>query len=77
MATKEELQKQIANLEAAQTKAELLYQISRDLNTARDEQELLQLLDQPARAAGASSTNLLYIDLDEAGQPEWARVVVI
>jgi PAS domain S-box-containing protein len=75
VATKEELQKQIAKLEAAQKKAEVLYQISHDLNTARDEQELLQLLDQPARTAGASSTNLLYIDLDEAGQPEWARVV--
>jgi PAS domain S-box-containing protein len=75
MAAKNELEKRIAELEEGQTKAEILYEIGRDLNTSRDEQELLQLLDHPARKAGASSTNLLYIDLDAAGQPEWAEVV--
>jgi PAS domain S-box-containing protein len=72
MATKNE---QITELETGQTAAEILYQISRDLNMARDEHELLRLLDQPARKRGASSSNLLYIDLDERGQPEWAEVV--
>jgi rsbT co-antagonist protein RsbR len=77
MATKEELQKRIAELEATQARAEILYQISRGLNTARDEEELLQVLIQPARKAGVFTANLLYIGLNEAGQPEWAEIVAV
>jgi PAS domain S-box-containing protein len=66
---------QLTESETRRTAAEILYQISHDLNRAYDEDELLRLLDQPARKGGASSSNLLYIDLDERGQPEWAEVV--
>ncbi len=75
MATKAELQKQVAELKAMQARAEVLYQISRGLSAARDEHELLQVLAQPAREAGAFRATLLYIDLDGAGQPEWLELV--
>jgi PAS domain S-box-containing protein len=52
-----------------------LYQISRDLNTAKDKDELLQVLTQPAIEAGASVTSLSYIDLNQDGQPEWVEIV--
>ncbi len=77
MTTKAELQKRIAELEAAQAEAATLYQISRGLNAARDEDELLQVLVQPALETGATMAHLLYIDLNEAGEPEWAEVVAI
>jgi PAS domain S-box-containing protein len=54
---------------------ETLYQISSDLNAARDKDELLQALAQPAIHAGAFGANLMYIDLDQDGQPEWSEVV--
>jgi len=58
------------------TKAELesLYQISRDLNMARDVEELLSLLARPAQEAGAQETTLFFVDLNEAGEPEWAEL---
>jgi anti-anti-sigma regulatory factor/GAF domain-containing protein len=75
MATKDELQARITELETALAKATVIEQISRDLNTASDEDELLQVLARPAIEAGAFSTTLLYIDLDEAGEPEWLEMV--
>ena len=54
---------------------EALYQISRGLNAARDERELLQTLAQPAIEAGALSAGLVYIDLDDSGAPEWLELV--
>jgi len=77
MATKAELQKRIAELEAAQARAEILNQISCGLNTARDEGELLRVLAQSAVEAGAIQADLIYVDLDEAGEPEWTEVVAI
>jgi PAS domain S-box-containing protein len=77
MATEAELQKRIAELEAAQARAEILNQISNGLNTAHDEDELLQILAWPAIETGAIQADLIYIDLDEAGEPEWTEVVAI
>ena len=57
----------------AQTEA--LYQISRRLNAARDEDELLNALARPAMGAGALSAALIYIDLDDSGEPEWLELV--
>jgi PAS domain S-box-containing protein len=54
---------------------EILYHISRGLSTASDVDELLQILAYPAMDAGMSTANLLYIDLDQAGELEWAEVV--
>ncbi len=75
MATKAELQERVAELEAAQAEAATLYQISRDLNAARDEDELLHILTRPALEAGVFRTELMYFDLNEAGEPEWAEEV--
>jgi signal transduction histidine kinase len=75
MTSKAELQKRIAELEAAQAKAAALYALSARLNAASDEDELLQALAQPALEAGAIGAYLLYIDLDEAGEPEWVELV--
>ncbi len=57
----------------AQTEA--LYEISRRLNIARNDQEFLQVLAQPALETGANRASLLYFDLDASGQPEWLELV--
>lgn len=54
---------------------EALYQISRRLSAARDEQELLQVLSWPAIEAGALSAALIYVDLDDSGEPEHLKLV--
>ncbi len=74
MTTKSEMER-VVEIEAAQVRAETLYQISRDLNMARDEEELLKVLARPAREAGINRATLWYIDLDQAGEPEWLRLV--
>jgi signal transduction histidine kinase len=75
MTTKTELQKRIAELEMAQARAAAIYEISRDLNAAQDADELLRVLARPAVAGGANRAYLSYIDLDEAGEPEWIEIV--
>ncbi|MCP4543807.1 MAG: GAF domain-containing protein [Chloroflexi bacterium] len=75
MTTKAELEQRLAELEAAQVRAEMLYQISRDLNMARDTSEFLQVLARPARDAETHRATLWYIDLDQAGEPEWLKLV--
>lgn len=57
------------------TNLEMLYQTSRGLSTAHNEAELLQVLTQPVSNYGASGATLLYFDLDETGQPQWAEIV--
>jgi PAS domain S-box-containing protein len=76
-ATQSELETQILELKAALAKAETIEQISRGLNAAGDEDALLQTLAQPALEAGAIGADLLYIDLNEAGEPEWAELVAV
>jgi PAS domain S-box-containing protein len=63
------------SLQESRAQTEALYQISRRLNAARDEQELLRVLAQPAMEVGALSAGLVYIDLDDSGEPEWLEVV--
>jgi GAF domain-containing protein len=75
MATKAQLEQQVAELRATQARTETLYQISRDLNLAGNESELLQVLAQPAQDAGAYRAVLFFIDLDETGSPEWLELV--
>jgi rsbT co-antagonist protein RsbR len=75
MATQAELETRIAELEAAQAKAETLYRIGRDLNVAQDTDELLHILARPAVQAGAATASLLYVDANQAGRPEWAETV--
>jgi PAS domain S-box-containing protein len=74
-ATRDELQTRIFELEAALARAETIEQISRSLNTADSEDELLKVLAQPAIESGLTGAALLYLDSDEAGGLEWSEVV--
>jgi len=56
---------------------EALYGISSDLNTASNEDEMLQALARPAVEAGCFQATLMYIDLDDAGEPEWMEVAAL
>ncbi len=69
-----DLQTRIRELEDAQARAEVYYRISRGLNMAHDELDLLEVLSQPARESGATSVTLFYLDLDLSGNPNWAEV---
>jgi two-component system sensor histidine kinase/response regulator len=62
-------------LQEGQAQTEALYQISRRLNAARNEQELLQVLSRPAAEGGALGAALMYIDLNDSGEPEWLELV--
>ncbi|MCP4543808.1 MAG: GAF domain-containing protein [Chloroflexi bacterium] len=75
MTTKSELEQRVVELEAAQVRSDMLYQISRDLNMARDTSELLQVLARPALDAGTQRATLWYIERDQAGKPEWIKLV--
>ena len=77
MTTEAELQTRIAELEAAQTRAEMLYEISHRLNTVDNEDELLRVLARPAMEAGAVAATLYYVDLYATEKPEWAEVVAV
>ncbi|MBN1584248.1 MAG: PAS domain S-box protein [Anaerolineae bacterium] len=63
--------------QAALRQTQTLYDINRDLSTAQNEDELLQILARPAINVGAANVSLVYLDLDRAGQPEWAEVVAV
>ncbi len=54
---------------------EKLFEMSRGLNRARDADELLRILARPGVEAGANRAYLSYIDLNEAGEPEWVEIV--
>jgi rsbT co-antagonist protein RsbR len=75
MRTNAELEEQIIALKAAQATAEKLNQVSRDLNAAADEEEMLQALLQSMAESEVKVVDLMYIDLDQAGEPEWLEIV--
>lgn len=52
-----------------------LNEISRRLNAIGDEEEMLQVVTRTAMKAGSVVANLMYIDLDDAGEPEWLEIV--
>jgi len=52
-----------------------LYNISQAMNEGNSEAEILEALAQPAAQNGAVSAILMYLDLDEAGKPEWTENV--
>jgi signal transduction histidine kinase/putative methionine-R-sulfoxide reductase with GAF domain len=56
-------------------RTQALYDISSGLSAASDEDRLLHVLARPAMEAGAFHAGLVYVELDEAGEPEWAEVV--
>ncbi len=53
----------------------MLCSTSKALVTADAPEAMLRAICQPALQAGAHAANLLYIDVDGEGQPEWAEVV--
>lgn len=71
----EKLQKRITELEAAKNRADILYEISLELNTALDEEALLQVLARPAIEMGAFQADLLYIDWSETTHPTWIDII--
>ncbi len=74
-ATEKELKARIAELEAAQVRAETFNRISRGLNTAEDEEAILRVLAASAIEGGALSATLTYIDVEPDGTPGWAETV--
>lgn len=65
----DELQAQISALKSELEQARTLQTISRGVNAAHNEAELLKALAQPALKAGAASANLSYTHLNGAGNP--------
>jgi PAS domain S-box-containing protein len=62
-------------IEQERALTETLYRISSGLNKASDVGEQLHVLARPAIDAGMSTATLLYIDLDQDNEPEWAEIV--
>lgn len=50
-------------------------QVSRAINSARNESELLEAFAGPALERDATAAFLFYIDVNEAGHPQWAKMV--
>jgi rsbT co-antagonist protein RsbR len=71
MTTVAELQKQIAELEAAQESATALAQISYGVSRARDEDELLQVVVSFGIDYEITEAGLMYVDLDQDGRSGW------
>ncbi len=72
------LQKQF-ELQLLETRqqTEQLYQVSRNLNKAQDEAEILAALMEPLPDFDNAAGALLYIDLDAAGEPESIEIVAV
>ena len=58
-------------IQQVRARVDTLFAISRDLNAASDEDEVLQVLARLATETGAFDANLQYIELDPDGEPEW------
>ena len=54
---------------------EILLEVANQLNSAQDRSEVLEAVLGYAHELNISSANLLYLDNDESGTPEWAEVV--
>jgi anti-anti-sigma factor len=62
-------------MEQSKVQIETLYRFSRSLSAARDENDVLQVAIQIAQGAEADAVTLLYVDLDQEGNPEWCEAV--
>jgi PAS domain S-box-containing protein len=73
----EALHRKRAELHLQENRAHLetLYELSQNLNAARDADEVLQALAAPLKPHGVFRVNLSYIDLDPAGKPAWVEAV--
>ncbi|MBN1287097.1 MAG: PAS domain S-box protein [Anaerolineae bacterium] len=61
----------------ARRRNETLYQISQGLSAARTEDEMLEVISQTVEGTGKVDIVLYYIDLDQAGEPEWLEVAAV
>ncbi len=61
----------------ALAEAEMLYEISRELNEADTKEDLLQALARTAIESGAFDAKLSYVDLDEQGEPTGLTTVAV
>src|SRR5262249_516549 len=62
-------------LKTAQQETELLYNFSSRLAGAKTRQELLAGVSDYIISQGGTGANLLYLDLDKQGVPEWGELV--
>jgi rsbT co-antagonist protein RsbR len=65
----------LGQTESALARTDTLYNISRNLNAALDEEALLQVLARPAVQAGASEADLYYIEAGDSGELEWMEKI--
>ena len=77
MTTLDELQARIAQLQDEHTTSATLLQITRDLNSTRNSEELLHAMAQYASKMGAQMALLLYVQDYQGPEPEWAKLVAI
>lgn len=61
--------------QTALAESEALYKTSRSLITADRPAEMLEAISGPAFDEGAKVSTLFYVDVNSAGEPEWAEVV--
>jgi PAS domain S-box-containing protein len=61
--------------QTALAESDALYETSRSLITADRPEEMLEAISRPALDAGAKVATLFYVDVNSAGEPEWAEVV--
>jgi len=75
MSTLAQLQARLDELETIQKTANTFFEVSKGLNIAHNEDELLQVVALPALRHGACKAMLYYIDLNKQAEPEWVEVV--
>lgn len=63
--------------ERQKAQSEALYRISRELNAARNADEILEVLKSFAVECGAVEVALQYADVDETGKPVWVEIAAI
>jgi rsbT co-antagonist protein RsbR len=61
--------------QAVRRQAEELFQMSQDLSSAGNDDEILQVVSRPFLGRGAVGAHLLKVQLDNAGEPEWVEYV--
>lgn len=67
--------REISEAERPQVPTEMLFNVSRALAAAGTPEEMLRSIAQPAWETGAHLAMLMYVDVGEDGEPEWADVV--
>ncbi len=77
MDKRKELEARVVELEKQLTNMEMVQRVAQELNTARDEDELLQAIVQPVIETDVARVSLNYVDVDEAGEPAWLEEVAV